>query len=215
MKRKITKLLTRAILKVNLKGKKNDFYNQDVLFKNLQANTAPLPEYGYDKTTTWTRAAQRFINILKSFDSISLNEKCAFLDAGCGDGMLGILAESFGMKPYLVDMEDWRDERAKRLPLSIQRLEKLDKFDSNIFDLVSSFNTFEHLSDPKIAFEELIRVCKPGGFIFLEFGPIYHGPWGLHAYRSLHMPYPQFLFTEEFTLKKLADLGIYDLGKKK
>lgn len=215
MKRKIKKFLVKSIINLTLKVNKHQVYKtQEIFFSELQEKYTSPSEYGYDKISTWTRAAQRFMTILKLANGTISTESGYFLDAACGDGMLGILAESFGMHSYLVDLEDWRDERAKRLPFSVQDLENLHHYDSNSFDIVSSFNAFEHVTDPQRAFEELIRVCRPGGYIFLEFGPLYHGPWGLHAYRSLHMPYPQFLFSKDFILTKLDELGIYDLGKK-
>jgi len=59
----------------------------------------------------------------------------------------------------------------------------------------------------------MLRVTAPGGLIYLDFGPLYCSPWGLHAYRSLRMPYPQFLFSPTFTSAKLKKLGVFDLGK--
>jgi hypothetical protein len=49
--------------------------------------------------------------------------------------------------------------------------------------------------------------------MYLKFNPLYCSPWGLHAYRSLRMPYPQFLFSEVTIERKLGELGIWDLGK--
>jgi demethylmenaquinone methyltransferase / 2-methoxy-6-polyprenyl-1,4-benzoquinol methylase len=41
------------------------------------------------------------------------------------------------------------------------------------FDLVCSFNAFEHVTDPEAVLREAIRVTKPGGAIYLLFGPLY------------------------------------------
>jgi hypothetical protein len=49
----------------------------------------------------------------------------------------------------------------------------------------------------------------------VDFNPLYTSPWGLHAYRALRMPYPQFLFSESFLASKLEDIGIWDLGKRR
>jgi hypothetical protein len=78
-----------------------------------------------------------------------------------------------------------------------------------------SYNTFEHLENPAVAFSEILRVCKIGALIYLEFGPLYASPWGLHAYRTICMPYPQFLFSKGFIEKKLYELGIHDLGARR
>ena len=40
-------------------------------------------------------------------------------------------------------------------------------FPDNYFDLVYNSSTLEHLDDCKEAFMEMVRVCKPGGFVFV------------------------------------------------
>lgn len=189
---------------------KHKSYDQD--FQKLQKKYNVKHDYGYDPFSTWKRAANRIIWLLEKFDlkTSGLN----VLDAACGDGMFGVLLNSYGHNSFLVDFEDWRDERSKNLPFLESKLENLAGIKSNEFDLICSYNSFEHLENPKQSFQELLRVCKPGGYIFLEFGPIYTGPWGLHAYRTLRMPYPQYLFSEEFINDKLNELGMYDLGRK-
>jgi ubiquinone/menaquinone biosynthesis C-methylase UbiE len=209
IKRKILRFFVARLLKIPTPPNTS---HPESHFLYLQEMFPPLPEYGYDKFSTWSRAVKRTTFAL---NQLNIREPgMNILDAACGDGMLGVLLNSYGHQTLLTDMEDWRDIRAKPLPFYQQRLEYLRDFKSNQFDLIFSFNSFEHLSDPKTAFNELLRVCKPGGNIYLEFGPLYHGPWGLHAHRSLRMPYPQFLFLEEFTNRKLRELGIDDLGRK-
>jgi SAM-dependent methyltransferase len=164
--------------------------------------------------STWDRGVSRVYNLLKR--NVSLQKTgLSMLDAGCGDGMTGLAFASYGYKVELIDFEDWRDPRAKSIPFKNSSLSHELPYDSNSFDLVCSFNTFEHLERPKNSFEELLRVCKHGGIIYLAFGPLYNSPWGLHVYRTLYMPYPQFLFSKNFLEKKLKVLGILDLGRKR
>ena len=59
----------------------------------------------------------------------------------------------------------------------------------------------------------MLRVAKPGGHVYLSFNPLFCSPWGLHAYHTLNMPYPQFLFSEGYLDRLLAGHGIIDLGK--
>ena len=129
--------------------------------------------------------------------------------------MLGLALKSFGHKVVLLDSEDWRDARARNLEFVAADCCASLPFPDNSFDLVCSYNSFEHLPDPAAALRQIARTIRPGGLIHLDFGPIYTGPWGLHAYRTLRMPYPQYLFSEGFIRQKLSDLGIWDLGKKR
>jgi SAM-dependent methyltransferase len=137
------------------------------------------------------------------------------LEVGAGDGMLGAALTTFGHEVTLVDQEDWRDERARSISLKLADCSKKLPFGDASFDLVCSYNSFEHFPDPTVALSEMVRVVRPGGWIYTEFAPLYTGPWGLHAYRTLRMPYPQFLFSEQFVQRKLDELGIWDLGKKR
>lgn len=192
--------------------KKPQEYDSDLLFKILQDKYAPFQGYGYDSFSTWCRGISRAQFLLEKFNDLH-TPGLSILEAGCGDGMTAVAFASYGHKAFLVDYEDWRDPRALFLPFECDNLCKKLSFDSSYFDLVYSYNTFEHLNNPKKALDELIRVCRPGGYIYLEFGPLYASPWGLHAYRTLRMPYPQFLFSQRFIDKKLEELGIVDLGK--
>ena len=68
-------------------------------------------------------------------------------------------------------------------------------YESDSFDLVFSINSFEHFYSPEAALDEMLRVLRPDGFLFLAFSPLYYSPWGLHASRRLGFPYPQLLIS--------------------
>lgn len=70
------------------------------------------------------------------------------------------------------------------------------QFENESFDFVFSYDGFEHFAQPDRVFQEAIRVVKKGGYIYLEFGPHYMSPFGEHAYRSISVPYCQFLFSK-------------------
>jgi len=115
----------------------------------------------------------------------------------------------------LSDLEDWRTDAAKSLDFvkadCCQRL----PFEDARFDFSLSYNSFEHFPDPAKAFNEVLRITRPDGILHFSFNPLYCSPWGLHAYRMLRMPYPQFLFSDSFIQRKLEEIGIWDLGKKR
>lgn len=203
----------RACVKTSLKiDVISDCTWSEKAFDQLQARYQDLPEYGYDAFNVFKRASERAVRVLSQpgLDQPGLKG----LDLGAGDGMLSVLLQAFGHEMTLNDVEDWRVDAAKQLPmLKADCCDGLSLQDG-VFDFVVSFNTFEHFSNPDRAMEEVLRVTGEGGVIHFEFGPLYCSPWGLHAYRSLRMPYPQFLFSQEFIKHKLDELGIWDLGKK-
>jgi ubiquinone/menaquinone biosynthesis C-methylase UbiE len=169
--------------------------------------------YRYDDVSLFNRACQRTKDILK-IPGIEERGK-NLLDVGAGDGALGALLETFGHDVVLTDQEDWRAEISKNLKFAEADVCQSLPFADQSFDLVLSYNSFEHFPDPQKALDEILRVTKPGGYVYISFGPLYCSPWGLHAYRSLYMPYSQFLFSNEFIMNKLDELGITDLGKKR
>ena len=190
-------------------------YDSDELFQRLQTTYPSRGQnYRYDLYSTWKRGSERALDLLNKLD-ILRKPGLSIVEAGCGDGMTGYALGSYGHDVTLLDFDDWRDARARSLKFRRCDLCGNLPFKPQSFDFVYSFNTFEHLYDPESAISELTRVCKNGGYLYLEFGPLYYSPWGLHAYRTVHMPYPQFLFSESFLAKKLHELGIKDLGSTK
>jgi SAM-dependent methyltransferase len=182
-------------------------------FQALQQIYPYYPEYGYDIHSIYSRAASRSVNILNlpGLGKPGLRG----LDLGGGDGMLSVLLEIYGHSMTLADTEDWRHEAAKHIDfIKADCCEHLP-IESTCLDFVVSYNSFEHFSNPTRALEEIIRLLRVGGLMYFQFNPLYCSPWGLHAYRSLRMPYPQFLFSEQFIHEKLNQIGIWDLGTKR
>jgi SAM-dependent methyltransferase len=182
-------------------------------FASLQARYQPRPEYGYDAYSIFFRASERALTLLR-LPGLSLPGLDG-LDLGAGDGMVDVLLQTFGHRMMLSDMDDWRVDAAKQLSLVKADCSDYLPLPENCFDFVVSFNAFEHFPNPARTMDELIRVTHRGGLMYFSFNPLYCSPWGLHAYRSLRMPYPQFLFSEMFIDRKLEELGIWDLGKQR
>ena len=88
------------------------------------------------------------------------------LDAGCGSGLmtreLGRTHRSFG-----VDSSSSSLIHAKQIRSAFGSMESLP-FESDTFDCTTSFDVLEHLEDDRRALGELIRVTRPGGFIFIN-----------------------------------------------
>jgi len=169
-------------------------------------------EYGYDGYCTWVRGFQRAVKLM-AVPALRAS-KLAVFEAGCGDGMTSYALASYGndRRVTLNDTEDWRDERAKPFQFVSGNVCSRLPLDSDSFDLVITYNTFEHIEDPGAAFTDLVRLCKPGGHIHIEFDPLYCSPLGLHAFSFL-MPYPQFLFSPHLIETKVRKLGVKDLGQ--
>ena len=181
-------------------------------FDSLQDRPAPALQYGYDSFSCWRRGVERAATVIEH--THMFEPGASTLEIGCGDGMVSAALSGFGHIATLLDMDDWRDTRARALTFSAHNIASPLPFENATFDLAFSYNSFEHIPDPEFALSEMVRVLRPGGYVFLDFDPLYASAWGLHAWRSLRMPYPQFLFSDDFIETKIRELGLYDLGKK-
>lgn len=203
--------LHRRIAPILASGALPTYYDES--FEDLQKSyTKWWPEYGYDSYSTWARGCERAVKLLGIAD-LSTRDLKVF-EVGCGDGMTSHAIASYGQRAKVVlnDMEDWRDERAMSLPFVKGNVCRGLPIDSDSFDLEITYNTFEHIENPAAAFAELVRLCRRGGYIHIDFNPLYCSPVGLHAF-SFMMPYPQFLFSPQLIESKVRELGVRDLGK--
>lgn len=66
------------------------------------------------------------------------------------------------------------------VPIEYQDIEKLS-YPDEFFDIVHCVNTLDHTINAKQALKEMIRVCKPGGWVYLR-----HAPDQRKRYRGMH-----------------------------
>lgn len=56
---------------------------------------------------------------------------------------------------------------------------------SGVIDLCYSSNVLEHVSRPELMADEMVRVTRPGGTVFLSY-TLWYGPWGGHETAPWH-----------------------------
>jgi SAM-dependent methyltransferase len=186
-------------------------YDSEALFAKLQREYLAPDPYGYDTYSTWRRGTERAQSILNLSELRQPGQRV--LELAAGDGMTAEQLSGYGHAVTVCDLEDWRDARARSFAFLQCDICEGIPLEDDSFELIYSYNAFEHLADPASAFGEIERICRPGGLVLLSFGPLYCSPWGLHAYRALNMPYPQYLFSREFVDEKVKLLGLYALGR--
>lgn len=161
----------------------------------LQKQYSFPPEYGYDSGVLDERGRERAVQLLSLIPSAITSS----LELGCWDGMVSCHLAGKGLKATGIDARD--EGFDKRAIEGGAKLLKMDAagldFEDDSFDLVFSYDAFEHFSNPSNVFDEVYRVVKAGGYIYLDFGPLYNSPMGLHAYRQITVPYCQVLFSNE------------------
>lgn len=164
--------------------------------ETLQMKYPPSPEYGYDEHTVERRGIERGKQILRLPGA---QEAHSFLELGCWDGMVSCCLCRKGKKANAIDNRDAGfDKRASREGVVLLQMDATDlRFEDESFDFVFSYDAFEHFASPEDVLREAIRVVRKGGYIYLKFGPLYYSPFGEHAYRSITVPYCQFLWPKK------------------
>jgi dTDP-4-amino-4,6-dideoxygalactose transaminase/ubiquinone/menaquinone biosynthesis C-methylase UbiE len=115
-----------------------------------------------------------FLNYIAYNLTLQLNDDSKILDVGCGTGLLGKELKSYGFNQlYGLDISKKSLKTAGELEI-YQDLYQGElgsplKLESNSFDLLVSSGVFTRNQVPLNAFEELIRVLKPGGLFVVAF----------------------------------------------
>jgi SAM-dependent methyltransferase len=77
---------------------------------------------------------------------------------------------------------------------------------NDLFDVITSYDVFEHVEDLEKVLNECLRVLKPGGTLFAIFPPFYH-PTGAHLDTWIsRMPWSNVLFRCETIIKAVDEL---------
>jgi SAM-dependent methyltransferase len=133
----------------------------------------------------------------------------SFLDLGCGPRDQAVPAAHCGFRYVGVDLfSAAADIRADAHALPFQ---------DQSFDVVFSYAVLEHLHNPFIAWSEVRRVLKPGGFVVgtvsqgepFHHSFFHHTPWGVVAVAEASGLRVERLWASTETLRALAAMGHY------
>jgi len=150
------------------------------------------------------------------------------LDLGCGSGQIAnkIARLNPGIEVLGMDLSESQILRAKKRGNGISNLRfctgdamKLDLNDS-VFNSVISCASIKHWPNPKRGIEEMLRVCRPGGTIYI-FEVDKEADWnsakGFVSRWNLLVPWERPLITLYFKLfvsaQRLTDTGLLSLMK--
>lgn len=132
------------------------------------------------------------------------------LEIGSADAMTaGALAQR-GHRAVAIDIDTSRtDARARRRGVDVITMDATRLgFAEHSFDLVYSFNSFEHLPDPAATFSETVRVLRPGGVGVISFAGLRWSPQGAHLYKAIGIPWVTVLFEADDVRAYLASRGL-------
>src|SRR5687768_8176198 len=144
--------------------------------KALKLNKDKAKEY-YFKSVEKTEQ-QKFLECLlkEAIPSDGFEKKWAIADVACGGGTLTYhLSSMFSNAQFtLIDFNEDAIEIAKQINSTQQcsflndTIYDLSKLADDSFDFVFCWQTLSWLDEPEKALNELIRITKPGGCLYLS-----------------------------------------------
>lgn len=150
----------------------------------------------YDPASRQDRGGERVGHLLNQIHDKNVN---TFLELGAWDGMVGWALQKRGKTATALDIRaDGFDGRARDAGV---RFVQADAASTGLkdgeYDCVFSYASFEHFAAPTAVLKEAMRLLRLGGYIYLNFGPLFMSPWGLHIESVIGIPYLQLLFKPE------------------
>lgn len=141
-------------------------------------NQVPYPEYGDNPLEDNYVRKKKYIDLVLGFNGkgFSVYSDKKVLEAGCGTGRESIYMASRGADLTAIDVTDKSISVAKehsekfnfKYKIKFNKASVLElPFENNSFDIVLSSGVIHHTEKPQIAFQQLVRVLKPGGYLIL------------------------------------------------
>lgn len=152
----------------------------------------------YDPEVLIQRARRRLETGLKVSRLYGKRDFSTALDIGCARAENSLVLFENGFKKYIgLDVDDkyFPKDNRDEIELVKASAENMPLPDQSV-DFAVSFNVFEHIPEPKNAFNEILRVLKPGGVFYTKFGPPFNAASGPHLNRKINLPFLHHLFPD-------------------
>lgn len=153
---------------------------------------------GYTESALLNRAHQRE-RLLRRFIGSAYKDCRRFIEVGAADSMVAWALHKGGKEVLATDIyAEGVDPRAiaANVPFEVMSATDLRVPDAS-YDVLYSFASLEHIDDPVAALNEAARVVRPGGYVFINFGPHYQAPEGMHLGTRLRVPFASVLFERQ------------------
>jgi ubiquinone/menaquinone biosynthesis C-methylase UbiE len=119
---------------------------------------------------------------VKSLNSLCPIEGKSVLVIGCSKGLECDIIRQYNASLVTgldISSQTGRDYKDSAISYSQASAEQIPYVD-NSFDICFSTATLEHISNPQIAMEEMVRVTKKYGTIYCHAAPLWNSPYGHH-----------------------------------
>jgi SAM-dependent methyltransferase len=168
-------------------------------------------------------AGRNFDNSLRGFtarfpDFLVAIRGASILDYGCAMGHQCIgLSMQGALNVVGIDIQEKRIEAGRKLLREMNLDDRIALHTAvtpdmrGRFDVVVSLNCVEHFLDPLASLTEMKEVLKPGGRMFVTFGPVWYSAYGPHQHEFTRAPWVHLLFPESVVMK-VRGIMMNDLG---
>jgi len=142
------------------------------------------------------------------------------LDVGCGRGHFLIEAKAKGWHVTGVDPSIHSIRHARQLIQDAAVLGTLKDLNPDLrFDVITSLNVLDHLSEPWVETARMKTFLSPGGILYLRFpNGLFHShviklfsKFGLSHLIQSYLIFHQYAFTPSYVRKLLSDTGFTDI----
>lgn len=146
------------------------YYTKSGLKKPLSYLQKKWAEHSYGMKTwlgnlcSWVMGTKH--SSVGYFRRFAIDKKASILDFGCGNGQLLKMLHHLGYKaltgvdPYTIPREGlWNDEGVYAYHFC---------FDNEVFDVIISCHSIEHVPDVKFTLLQMYRALKPGGMLIIQ-----------------------------------------------
>jgi len=124
------------------------------------------------------------------------------IDFGCGEGVEAVeLARSGAKRVIGLDIREDVLEIARRRATSagVGDICVFTPSTDELADTIASIDAFEHFADPAAILRSMNTQLKPGGEVFLSFGPTWYHPLGGHLFSVF--PWAHLIFSEKALIR--------------
>lgn len=141
--------------------------------------------YVYERSHWWFRVRSRIIE--SKIRHLGNRKGLRILNIGVATGASSEMLSKYGEVISVEYDKDCFEFVSGILPGKVVNASITElPFDDNSFDLVCAFDVIEHVEDHKKAVEEMNRVCKPDGLVYVTV-PAYMSLWSNHDVINHHV----------------------------